>query len=138
MPEQGMRPEIPFSDHRAWTRQALAYMAEHPARTLVRMLLKAGSFWTPHYGDQYFLLLLFILGWIRFLRSRPPLSPEIAWVLSAPFAMMLLHTLFFVQPRFVIPVLPFVCVVAATAIGGWRDRSDEKNAAECNWAHSAA
>jgi hypothetical protein len=27
---------------------------------------------------------------------------------------------FFFQPRYMIPVLPFVCVVAGAGVGGWR------------------
>jgi len=40
-------------------------------------------------------------------------------VLAVPFAYMLAHVLFFVEPRFLIPMLPYLSIVAAAGILGW-------------------
>lgn len=120
LPPDDVRPGHPLTDSGAWTREALEYVRRHPAQTAARTVVKAARFWNPHFGDQFLVALLLVSGWVRFWRSRPRVAPETAWVLAAPFAMMLVHMVFFVQPRYMIPVLPFVCVVAGAGVGGWR------------------
>jgi hypothetical protein len=120
LPPKGVRPDHFLTDSKAWTREALDYIRRHPARTMARMAVKAARFWNPHFGDQFLVVLLVVVGWLRLWRRRPRLVPETAWVFAAPFVMMLVHMVFFVQPRYMIPVLPFVCVVAGAGVGGWR------------------
>ena len=65
--------------------------------------------------------LLFVIGWGRFVRWKGKgADAERTWVLLVPFVMMAVHMIFFVQPRYMIPVLPFVCVVAGAGAFGWK------------------
>jgi len=120
LPPDDVRPAHPLTDSGAWAREAFEYVRRHPVQTAARTLVKAARFWNPHFGDQFLVALLLVAGWVRFRRGRPRVTPETAWVLAAPFAMMLVHMVFFFQPRYMIPVLPFVCVVAGAGVGGWR------------------
>jgi hypothetical protein len=120
LPPEDQRPDYEKTDNAAWAREALAYVGSHPGQTVSRAFKKAARFWNPHYGDQLIVVLLFVVGWVRLVRVRPPRSPELMWVLAAPFVMTAVHMVFFVQVRYMIPVLPFVCVVAGAAVGGWQ------------------
>ncbi|MFQ5512645.1 MAG: ArnT family glycosyltransferase [Candidatus Krumholzibacteriia bacterium] len=123
MPTPEERPPYHLDDSASWRREALRYMAAHPGRTAGRAVVKALRFWNPHYGDQFLVALLFVAGWVRCVRWRGKRADaERAWVLAAPFAMMAVHMIFFVQPRYMIPVLPFACIVAGAGVFGWRPR----------------
>lgn len=121
MPRPEERPPHHLADSPSWRREALRYMAAHPAQTVGRAVVKALRFWNPHYGDQFLVALLFVIGWGRFVRWKGKRADaERSWVLLVPFVMMAVHMIFFVQPRYMIPVLPFVCVVAGAGAFGWK------------------
>jgi hypothetical protein len=121
MPPEGVRPDYALHENQAWLAEAGRYIAAHPLQTLGRSLAKGLTFWNPHYGEQFLLLIGFVLGWVRLIRGRRRLhmSPALVWVLAAPFVMTLVHMAFFVQPRYMIPVLPMVCIVAGAGFCGW-------------------
>jgi hypothetical protein len=120
LPAPDLRPPYPFYDSRRWFGEALRYVAANPGQTAGRMLTKALRFWNPHFGDQFVVMLLFVIGWVRYVRWKgKSFDARRTWVLLVPFALMAVHMVFFVQPRYMIPVLPFVCVVAGAGVFGW-------------------
>lgn len=122
LPPDGARPGYALHEDNVWRKEALGYIAAHPLKSLWRSGDKALQLWRPHYGDQAIVLIAYLAGWIRLLRRRrrPVTSPVIMWVLFAPFAMTIVHMVFFAQVRYMIPMLPFVCAVAGAGIAGWR------------------
>lgn len=120
LPPPDARPPFALYDSAAWQREAYRYVVDHPVQTLARALEKALRFWTPHYGDQALVLVLVLAGWLRWWRGRPwPLTASHLWILGVPFALTVVHMVFFVQVRYMIPVLPFACVVAGAGAAGW-------------------
>jgi hypothetical protein len=120
LPPADQRPPHALTDSDAWRREAIAYVLQHPFQTLARSIVKAFMFWKPHYGDQVLVLIPFLVGWWRWWRRRPrPLSPAHAWILGAPLVATAVHMVFFVQVRYMIPVLPLVGVTAAAGIAGF-------------------
>lgn len=126
LPPPDLRPSHPFHDSSAWIGEAFRYAADHPLATVARSARKVLKFWNPHYGDQFLVLLLFVSGWVGLLRSRPAWSAGLLWVAAAPIVITLVHAVFFVQVRYMIPVLPMVVVVAGAGACGWRRRRSEE------------
>lgn len=122
MPPEDVRPGYALHESALWSKEALGYIAAHPLKSLGRSCDKAFQLWKPHYGDQAIVLIAYLAGWIRLLRwrHRPVTSPGVMWTLFAPFAMTIVHMVFFAQVRYMIPMLPFVCTVAGAGIAGWR------------------
>ena len=121
------RPNHALHDSRPWVREALDYMSTHRLQTLGRSVEKGLRYWNPHYGDQILLLLLFVIGWVRYLRARPrTVNAEVLWILAVPFVLMALHMVFFVQVRFFLPAMPFVAIVAGAGLFGWRANAAER------------
>jgi hypothetical protein len=99
-------------------------MRDHPGQTTLRSFAKAGKFWNPHYGDQGILLAAFIGGLVRIRRRGVRFrSPALLWILGIPAVLTVVHMLFFVQPRYFIPALPSVAMIAGIGLGGIDPRS---------------
>lgn len=119
LPPEEARPRYRNHESGKWYSEALRYMYRHPGRTITRSILKGLSFWNPHYGDQVIVLLAFIMGFIRMKRERIRISRYgILWIVLLPFSLMLVHMVFFVQPRYVLPVLPSLAVIGGIGLGG--------------------
>jgi 4-amino-4-deoxy-L-arabinose transferase-like glycosyltransferase len=133
LPPVGVRPPHDVQESGEWIKEAVKYSVGEPGRTLRRVLVKGLRFWNPHYGDQALVLVLFVIGWARLIRSRrhadirTPLTPAMVWILAAPFVFMLVHMVFYVQVRYMIPALPMVTVVAGAGLCGWRPQSDAQD-----------
>jgi hypothetical protein len=119
LPPEGERPSYAFQESGRWIREAVGYAAGHPGQTLARTGVKALKFWNPHHGDQFLVLVLFLLGWVRLARAGRIWDTRLIWVVGVPIVITLVHAVFFVQVRYMIPVLPMVCVVAAAGTCGW-------------------
>jgi 4-amino-4-deoxy-L-arabinose transferase-like glycosyltransferase len=125
LPPKDVRPPHAFYESGLWIREAAGYVAGHPAQTLGRSVLKGLKFWNPHYGDQFLVLLLFLMGWVRLLRTHRRWDSRLLWIIAVPFVFTLVHAVFFVQVRYMIPALPMVSVVAGAGACGWRpDNTD--------------
>ena len=123
MPPEELRPDYERHDSAMWYREAFRYIAAHPLQTAGRMLKKGLVFWNPHYGDQAVLLLFLVVGLIRIKRGGMRfLSRGIFPLLAIPLTFTAVHMVFFVQPRYFIPVLPYVSIVAGIGLGGFSPR----------------
>jgi len=120
LPAANLRPPYAFHESARWVGEAVGYAVDHPGQTLGRSFIKALKFWNPHYGDQILVLLLFLVGWIRLLRSRRRWDSRLLWVAAVPIVITLVHAVFFVQVRYMIPVLPMVAVIAGAGACGWK------------------
>ena len=123
MPPEDLRPDYERHDSAMWYREAFRYIAAHPLQTAGRMLKKGLVFWNPHYGDQAVLLLFLVVGLIRIKRGGMRfLARGIFPLLAIPLTFTAVHMVFFVQPRYFIPVLPYVSIVAGIGLGGFSPR----------------
>lgn len=130
LPPEGVRPPHRVDDSAAWYREALSYIGDNPGKTAVRALHKGMRFWNPHYGDQFLVLTLFVIGWVRLIRSKRAMSPGLMWILAVPLVFMLVQMAFYIQVRYMIPALPMVTVVAGAGLCGWQTaESDPASAA---------
>jgi 4-amino-4-deoxy-L-arabinose transferase-like glycosyltransferase len=119
LPPPEARPQHKNHESGKWFSEALRYMYRYPVRTLKRSMIKGLAFWNPHYGDQVIVLLAFIAGLIRMKRGRVRFSQYgILWIVLLPFSLMLVHMIFFVQPRYILPVLPSLAVIGGIGLGG--------------------
>jgi 4-amino-4-deoxy-L-arabinose transferase-like glycosyltransferase len=121
MPPKGRYPEHVFHDSAFWYRQAFGYLRSHPTETLLLSLSKALKLWRPHYGDQAIVLGAFLAGLVRFFRwqGRPRRAAGLAFVLLAPLVVTVFHMVYFAEIRYLIPVLPFICLVGGAGVAGW-------------------
>ena len=120
LPPAELRPPHAFHESAHWVSEAVGYVVDNPGRTFVRSVVKGLKFWNPHYGDQFLVLFLFLVGCIRLLRSRPAWNSRLLWVAAVPLVIMTVHAVFFVQVRYMIPVLPMVAVIGGAGACGWR------------------
>lgn len=119
LPPEEARPHHENHESGKWLSEALRYMYRHPSRTFKMSIVKGLVFWNPHYGDQVIVLLAFIAGLIRMKRGRVRFSRYgILWVVLLPFSLMLVHMIFFVQPRYILPVLSSLAVIGGIGLGG--------------------
>lgn len=124
LPPRDVLPAHKPYESGAWYREAFRYIRNHPGQTALRSLAKAGKFWNPHYGDQGILLAAFIAGLVRIRRSGARFrSSAMLWILGVPAVLTAVHMLFFVQPRYFIPLLPSVAMIAGIGLGGIAPRS---------------
>jgi 4-amino-4-deoxy-L-arabinose transferase-like glycosyltransferase len=132
MPPEDLLPDYERHDSGMWYREAFRYIAAHPLQTAGRMLKKGLVFWNPHYGDQAVLLFFLVLGLIRIKRGGGRfLSTGVFPLLAIPVAFTAVHMVFFVQPRYFIPVLPYVSIIAGIGLGGFKpDGSGAEEIAE--------
>jgi 4-amino-4-deoxy-L-arabinose transferase-like glycosyltransferase len=117
------RPPYPYYASAEWTREALGYMAAHPAQTVVRSAIKAMRFWVPLYADQFVLFAAAVVGLFRLRRrgSDESTAGLWLWILGVPLALMLVQSLFFVQARFFVMAQPCVAILAGVGVAGWRN-----------------
>jgi 4-amino-4-deoxy-L-arabinose transferase-like glycosyltransferase len=119
LPPRSAMPDYPYYESRKWYAEAFRYMRAHPLQTAGRSVMKALRYWNPHYGDQGILLAAFIGGLVRIKRRRMGLrSPDLLWVLGLPIVFTAVHMIFFVQPRYFVPILPSVAIIGGIGIGG--------------------
>ncbi len=119
LPPAETRPQYRNHESGKWFKEAIRYMYRRPGRTITRSILKGLAFWNPHYGDQVVVLCAFIAGLIRMKRGRIRFSRyDILWIVLLPFSLMLVHMVFFVQPRYILPVLPSLAVIGGIGLGG--------------------
>ena len=123
-PPAEARPEHEVWESGKWLGEAIEYIRLHPWRTAGRSIVKGLVFWNPHYGDQVVILLAFVGGLVRIRKRRiPRRGCGFFWLTALPFAFMLVHMAFFVQPRYMLPALPAVAVIAGIGLFGF-DRKD--------------
>jgi 4-amino-4-deoxy-L-arabinose transferase-like glycosyltransferase len=119
LPPASVLPDFRFYESGKWYGEAFRYMRAHPLQTAGRSITKALRYWNPHYGDQGIVLAAFIGGLVRIKRKRIALrSPDFFWILMLPIAFTAVHMVFFVQPRYFVPILPSVAIIAGIGIGG--------------------
>jgi hypothetical protein len=103
---------------------AVDFIKANPGLTLKRTLAKAAVFWNPHYGDQFVMIILFFAGVFRFFRRRPPrewMRDAVGlWIIGVPLAFMTIHSVFHTEFRYILPVWPYLGLVAAHGLAGWR------------------
>jgi hypothetical protein len=51
------------------------------------------------------------------------ISPDMLWILMLPVLFTAVHMIFYVQPRYFLPVLPSVSIIAGIGLGGFSPRS---------------
>lgn len=107
-------------------REAIAWIAAHPARFLQLAALKLGLFWTPPSHDigaakgleavvrmawlvEYLVLAGAVLLGLKSLRERG--APTVLWTSVAAYTGV--HMLFFAVARYREPIMPVICVLAA-------------------------
>lgn len=103
-----------------FTGLAFEYMAKHPYVTALRAAKKAALFFNPHYGDQFPLIVLFFVAFVRFFRkSSWWRDTQGLWFVTVPFAFMAVHSVFHYEFRYLVPVWPMLAWTGAHAFTGW-------------------
>ena len=107
-------------------REATDFIRANPLLTLKRAGINALEFRNPHYADQAPMIVLFFVGLFSFFRRRP--AHEILrddtglWIVGVPLAFMAIHSIFHGELRYILPVWPYLGLIAAHACGGWPGR----------------
>ncbi len=108
---EGLAPH----DSASWYALGNAYIAAHPVTTANDALIKFFLFFKPRFADQSMVIALMVFVIWRKLLGKRNFEVDGHWWLGIPLIMALVHSIYHLEPRYILPVWPFLSLFAAQA-----------------------
>ncbi|MDX1459672.1 MAG: glycosyltransferase family 39 protein [Xanthomonadales bacterium] len=99
-----------------WYALANEYIARHPVETARDAWIKLWLFFKPKHADQVLVLTLCMISVCLAALRRLRLSVDAVWWLAIPVGLAVVHSMYHLESRYLLPVWPFLAMFGAQAL----------------------